>query len=95
MKTNYSFKQAVEYSRIPATAMTELLISGSMPAVKIGSEWIICQDDIDGYVSEQVQAQTAARREAYLSGRPVKIPTAATAVRLQKGKYPALQALPA
>jgi len=92
MKKTLTFDEACEYLNTSTGTLTDLIAVGEVPAGKIGKRFVLRESDLDAYLAEQISAQTEARRQAFLSGKQVKVQTAAGAVRARK--YPALPPLP-
>jgi len=92
MKT-YTKEEAAKYLKIGVTSLEDLIATGTIPAGKVGKKIILCEPDLDEYIMEIIQEQTAQRREAFQAGRKVQIKTAVSEIRGGRRNIPVLPEL--
>lgn len=89
-KRTYSFDDACDYLHISSTSLSDLIAIGEIPAAKISRSWVLRDEDLHRYLSDQVRIQTEERREAYRNGHAVKIKPAVADVRKRRRELPKL-----
>ena len=93
-KRTYSFDDACDFLHISSSSLSDLIAIGEIPAAKISRSWVLRDEDLDRYLSDQVRIQTEERREAYRNGSAVKIKPAVAAVRIRRRELPKLPNFP-
>ncbi|NNM69175.1 MAG: helix-turn-helix domain-containing protein [Gallionella sp.] len=89
----YTLEEAAQYLNISPSHLSDLILSGNLPAAKICRCWVIRGVDLEAYLAEQVRTQTQRRREG-LGGEPVLSAWAeAVGVRRKRKGNPELPAL--
>lgn len=76
-----TFDEAAKFLGVSATSLDDLVQTGEIPGAKISRGWIFREEDLDDYLKEQVRIQTQQRRDAYLTGKSVKVKTTVGEVR--------------
>lgn len=75
MKT-FNSTEAAAFLKVSVSSLGELAMDGTIPAAKIGRSWVFTEQHLAEYLIQQIEQQTAERRDLLNQGKPTKIKTA-------------------
>jgi excisionase family DNA binding protein len=92
MKT-YTIEEAAKYLHMSESSLDDLIATGTISAGKPSKKVVLRESDLDDYLNEIIDAQTAQRREAFQAGRKVHVTTAVSDIRKSRKDKPVLPEL--